>query len=165
MFDNAATISGPIAENMRARLSVSHVQHDGYLKNVNPGVGNPDAANRTAVRASLVWQVAPTVTDTVRADYLYTHEQWATNDTFLSPTIGITWSDPLLSSISGRLDKVDVNTVPYQSEISHGFTNELSWRINDNLTLKSISAGRTDVSNNAQDFSHRRSLQRWIFTL
>ena len=81
-------------------------------------MGNPDAANRTAVRGSVaLGGRRPTVNDTVRADYLYTHERWATNDTFLSPTIGVTWSDPLLASINGKLDEVDVNSIPYQTEI------------------------------------------------
>jgi iron complex outermembrane receptor protein len=129
------------------------VQHDGYLQNVNPGVGNPDAANRTAVRGQIRWEPTDAIVNTLHADYLYTHEQWATNDTFLSPTIGITWAggDPLLQSINGQLDKVDVVTVPYQTELSYGVTDDFSWKLNDFLTLKSITAVRTDHSVNYQD--------------
>ena len=162
LLDEAASIGGPVADNMQATLSISHVQHDGYLHNVLAGVGNPDAANRSAIRGQLRWEPRPDITNTVRADYLYTHENWATNDTFLSTNTanvsstqfginGLTFSDPLLLSTIGHLQNVDVNTVVPETELSYGLSDEFNWKINDNLTLKSISAGRTDHANVPQD--------------
>ena len=151
LIDEAAAVSGPIADNVQASLSISHVQHDGYLHNVDPGVGNPGAANRTAVRGQVRWQPSADVNNTLRADYFYTHERWATNDTFLSPTVGFTWSDPLLTSINGKLAEVDVNSIPFETELSYGLSDELSWTPNEHFTLKSLAAGRTDDSYLAQD--------------
>ena len=162
LIDEAASVGGPVADNMQALLSISHVQHDGYLHNVLPGVGNPDAANRSAIRGQLRWEPTADITNTVRADYLYTQENWATNDTFLSTNTnnvsatqfginGLTFSDPLLLSTIGHLQNVDVNTVVPQTELSYGVSDEFNWKINDNLTLKSISAGRTDHANVPQD--------------
>jgi iron complex outermembrane receptor protein len=152
LFDEAFSVSGPLTDKLQARLSFSHVQHSGYLTNVNPAVGgHPDAANRSSVRATVRWEPSDNISNTVRADYLYVHEQWATNDTFLSPTLGITWSEPLLAQIQGQYDKVDIWSVPYQTEKAFGLSNEFSWKLNDNLILKSQSAVRTDFSDNRQD--------------
>jgi iron complex outermembrane receptor protein len=151
LFDEAFSISGPLADKVQARLSFSHLQRSGYLTNVNPAVGGrPDAANRSSLRATVRWEPTDTITNTVRADYLYVHEQWATNNTFLSPTLGITWSEPILEQIQGQYDKVNVWNVPYQTEKAFGLSNEFSWKLNDNLTLKSQSAVRTDFSDNRQ---------------
>jgi len=142
LLDEAVTVGGPIADNMQASLSFSHVQHDGYLHNVDPGVGDPDAANRTAVRAQLKWEPTADISNTVRVDYLYTHEDWVTNATVMAPTN----YSPLQNSIIGNLHDVDMAGMPLENELSYGVTDEFNWKINDNLTLKSITAGRTDQS-------------------
>lgn len=151
LLDEAASVSGPISNNVQAIMSVGHMQHDGYLHNVNPGVGDPAAANRTAVRGQLRWEPTADINNTVRADYIYTHERWATNDTFLSPTAGVTWSEPLLASINGNFHAVDVNSTPYQNELAYGLSDELSWTPNEHFTVRSLAAGRTDDSYLAQD--------------
>lgn len=151
LIDETAAVSGPISDNMQAILSVSHTQHDGFLHNVNPGVGNPQAANRTTVRGQVRWEPTADINNTVRADYIYTHERWATNDTFLSPTAGVTWSEPLLAAINGNFHDVDVNSTPYQTELAYGLSDELSWAPSEHFSLRSLAAGRTDDSYLAQD--------------
>ncbi len=151
LLDKSASVSGPISDDMQAIISVGHTQHDGYLHNVNPGVGNPGAENRTAVRGQLRWEPSADVNNMVRADYIYTHERWATNDTFLSPSAGLTWSEPLLALINGNFHDVDVNSTPYQTELAYGLSDELSWTPSEHLTVRSLAAGRTDDSYLSQD--------------
>ncbi len=142
LIDEAATIGGPLADNIQARLSFSHVQHSGYLHNVNPGVGDPDAANRTGVRGQVRWEITPDITDIVRADFIDTDEAWQQNDALQSPPA---YSDPLAVSIIGKLDKVDMNVLPHLTELGYGVSNELNWKFNDNLSLKSLTALRTQT--------------------
>ena len=169
LIDDAASIGGPLADNIQGLLSFSHVQHDGYLYNIDPGVGNPDAANRTAVRGQVRWEPTSNITNTLRADYLYTHELWATNDTLLSTgnvfkgtgcSAGCVEPFPVVNginflttanSIIGQYGKVDSAELVYQNEIAYGVSDEFNDKINDNLTLKSISALRTDHSFSPQD--------------
>jgi len=160
MIDEAATVGGPLADNMQASLSFSHVQHSGYIHNVDPGVGDIDNANRTAARAQLRWEITPDITNTVRADYLYTNENWALNDALQAPP---SYPDPLQVSIIGKLNQVDMNRLPQIIELGYGFSDELNWKINDNLSLKSLSALRTEDSSDRDagdvtDVSHSTTL-------
>jgi iron complex outermembrane receptor protein len=150
LFDEAFSISGPLTDKVQGRLSFSHFQHSGYLMNVNPVGGRADAANRSSVRATVRWEPSDKISNTVRADYLYVHEKWGTNLTFLSPTVGLTWSDPILEQIQGQYDKINVWNIPYQTEKAFGLSNDFSWKLNDNLTLRSQSAVRTDFADNRQ---------------
>jgi len=146
LIDEAATVGGPLADNIQASLSFSHVQHSGYLHNVDPGVGDPDAANRTTVRGQIRWEVNPDITNVVRADYLYTDEAYQQNDELQSPP---SYNDPLQVSIIGKLNEVDVNALPRLTEMGYGVSDELNWKFNDNLSLKSLSALRTESTINS----------------
>ena len=144
LFDEAFSVGGPVADNVQASLSFSHVQHTGYQHNVDPGVGDPDAANRTGVRGQVHWDITPDISDTVRADYLDTDENWVISAVLASPFT--TYPDPLANSTLGNLHNVDMNHVPHLSERDYGINNELNWKFNDNLSLKSLTAYRTEHS-------------------
>jgi iron complex outermembrane receptor protein len=142
LIDESARVTGPIADNMQASLSFSHAQHDGYIHNVFPGVGNPDAENRTGAKFQLRWEPTTSITNTLRADYLYTNEAWEASDVLLnaSPT------DTLANSTLGNFHNTDMSRAPNETEHAYGVSDELNWKINDNLSLKSLSAVRTDTS-------------------
>jgi len=150
LVDEAFRVGGPLLNNLQGSLSVSHVQHDGYVTNIDPAVGGKvDAANRTGVRVQLKWEPTSDITDTLRFDNTYTHEAWETADEFLLPTTSLnsgSFPDPLQNSIIGQPGKVDMAVLPLQIEKAYGVSNELNWKINDNLALKSITALRTDWS-------------------
>jgi len=150
LIDEAFRIGGPLLNNLQGSLSVSHVQHDGYVTNVDPAVGGKiDAANRTGVRAKLKWEPTADITDTLTGDYLWTRERFETADEMLLPTTNLnsgSFPDPLQNSILGQPWKVDMAVLPMETEQAYGVTNELNWKINENLTLKSITAFRTDWS-------------------
>ena len=154
LVDEAFRVGGPLLNNLQGSLSVSHVQHDGYVTNIDPAVGGKiDAANRTGLRAQLKWEPTSDITDTLRFDNTYTHESWETADEFLVPTTSLnsgSFPDPLQNSITGQPWKTDMAVAPLQIEKAYGVTNELNWKINDHFALKSITAGRTDWSWNNQ---------------
>jgi iron complex outermembrane receptor protein len=153
LFDDAFTVGGPITDKLQGSLSFSHVQHDPYVKNVNPGVGNVDDANRTGVRGQLRWEPTADITNTLRADYLWTHEHWITADTMLVPTTGLnsgSFPDPLQNSIIGDTHYVDMESLPLQIEQAYGVSDEFNWKLNDNWSVKSVTALRTDQSYNNQ---------------
>ncbi len=47
----------------------------------------------------------------------------------------------------GNLRTIDYNTLPHNNELAYGVNDEFVWKLNDHLTLKSLTAGRTDYSN------------------
>jgi iron complex outermembrane receptor protein len=142
LIDEAARITGPVADNMQASLSVTHAQHDGYVHNVFPGVGNVDAENRTGAKFQLRWEPTADITNTVRMDYLYTNEAWEASTVILTPSP----TDTLANSTLGNFHETDMSRGPNETEHAYGFADELNWKINDNLSLKSLSAVRTDTS-------------------
>ncbi len=85
LIDETAAVSGPIADNVQASLAFSKFQHNGYLHNADPGVGDGDGANRLGLRGQIRWEITPDITNTVRADYSYTNETWQTGQNPISP--------------------------------------------------------------------------------
>jgi iron complex outermembrane receptor protein len=174
LIDEEASVSGPIADNMQASLAVTKFQHNGYEHNLDPGIGDGDNANRFGARGQLRWEITPDITNTVRADYSYTHENWMTGqnplaDVSSGKAVGITAGcttpytgaasgagsvcgfnyAPLFESHIGDLRNIDYGRLPLNNEITYGVNDEFDWKINDHLTLKSVTAGRTD--NSSQD--------------
>jgi iron complex outermembrane receptor protein len=142
LIDESARITGPIADNMQASLSFSHTQHDGYVHNVDPGVGDVDAENRTGAKAQLRWEPTADITNTVRVDWLYTNEAWEASTVILTPSA----TDTLANSTLGNFHETDMSRRPNETEHAYGVNDELNWKLNDNLSLKSLSALRTDTS-------------------
>ena len=138
---------------MQASLSVSRFVHDGYVHNVFPGFPDAGAADRTGVRGQLHWEPTSNIDDTLRADYLYTHENFITNGTFLLLPPGAlgTVITPLAASTFGHYHQVDLDITPVATELSYGISNELNWKINDTWSVKSLSGYRTDKSIGKQD--------------
>ncbi len=151
LIDEQAAVSGPIADNMQASLAISHFEHKGFLHNAVPGVGDADSANRTAARAQVRWEVTPDITNTVRADYIYTNEFWQTaNIPVANVSNGVVGAfsafAPLFVSHIGDMRTIVYAANPFNHEQAYGLNDELTWKLNDHLTLKSVAAGRTDQS-------------------
>jgi iron complex outermembrane receptor protein len=144
LFDEAFNVGGPLADNVQASVSFSHVQHTGYQHNVDPNVGNPDAADRTGMRGQIHWDITDNLSNTLRGDYLYTDENWVISAVLASPFTG--YPDPLANSTVGNLHDVDMNHVPHLSERDYGVNDEINWKFNDYLSLKSLTAYRTEHS-------------------
>jgi len=170
LIDEAASVSGPLADNIQASLAFTKFQHNGYEHNVDPGVGDGDNANRLGLRGQIRWEITPSITNTVRADYAYTNENWMTGQVPLAnvasgkiPGVSAGCSTvftgnnacgfnyaPLFESTVGNLGVIDFGRLPLNEEIAYGVNDEFNWKLNDHLTLKSISAYRTDHSSQDQ---------------
>ncbi len=87
LIDEAASVSGPIADNIQASLAVTKFQHNGYQHNLVPGIGDGNSANRLGVRGQIKWEITPNITNTVRADYAYTDENWQTGQVPLANVV------------------------------------------------------------------------------
>ncbi len=146
LFGEQASVSGPVADNMQASLAIDHYTHDGFQHNLVQGVGNPDAENRNSIRAQFRWELSQKFTNTFRMDYMDTEENWA-NNVLIYPTSYPT----IANTIIGNDHDVAINTMPHSVERVYGLSDEVNWKLDDHLTLKSISAGRTDHSTNLQD--------------
>ena len=170
LIDEEASVSGPIADNMQASLAITKFQHNGYEHNLVSGVGDGDAANRLGVRGQIRWEITPDITNTVRADYGYTNEAWMTGQNPLvnvssgkepgvsanCPVVYVPGTNgcgfnyaPLFAAHIGDLRNIVYARLPHNNELTYGVNDEFNWKINDHLTLKSVTAGRTD--NSSQD--------------
>ena len=154
LIDEAARVTGPIADNMQASLSFSHAQHDGYIHNVYPGVGDPDAENRSGLpRPSCAGSRPPTSPTPCGPTISTLMKLWATNDTLLVDrnvfkgtgcTAGCWQPFPLVRnqlSYHGQPTSASLKAGPPRScknEIAYGVSDEFNWKINDNLSLKSL---------------------------
>jgi iron complex outermembrane receptor protein len=163
LVDEAFSVSGPISDKVQASLSFGTVKRDGYLKNVVPNMPDIASANRQNVRAQLNWEVTDNLTNLVRADYIFTHERWATNSTLLIRTDdprylscnGTTlvctyagYASPIANAAVGDYHKVAAPVTPFNKEMAYGISDETNWKINDNLSIKNLVAYRTDKSLN-----------------
>ncbi len=108
LIDESARITGPIADNMQASLSISHTQHDGYIHNVDSGVGDVDAENRSGAKVQLRWEPTSNITNTLRADWLYTNEAWQPSAVLLTADAG----DALANSTLGNFHETDMSRAP-----------------------------------------------------
>ena len=170
LIDEEASVSGPIADNMQASLAVTKFQHSGYEHNLVVGAGDANAANRFGARGQIRWEITPDITNTVRADYSYTNEVWQTGQNplvdvssgkepgvsagcpvvYTPGTAGCGFNyAPLFTAHIGDLRNVVYARVPHNAELVYGVSDEFNWKLNDHLTLKSVTAGRTD--NSSQD--------------
>ena len=141
-------VSGPIInDKVTASLAVDAVRRDGYLENIFPGGHDLMDANRYGVRGQVRWQVASNIVDTVRADYEFTKEHYASQAKLLRP---VTWNS-LANAIVGDFHKVAINQPANNREAAWGLSNELTWTINDMFTVKSVTAYREDESSNNMD--------------
>ncbi len=165
LIDEAARMSGPITDKLQASAAVSYVKHDGYLKDVVPGVGNAASANRFSFHGALKYEVNSNITNLVRVDYLYTHESYGVNSAnylrsddpryiSCSGTTAATCSNitgigspqfpaPLTNAHVGDLHYYGGATQPLSVELDYGINDELNWKVNDHISVKNLMAYKT----------------------
>ena len=144
LFGESLALSGPITDRVQGSFSIDHYRRDAYLENIVPGKPDLGNANRTAVRTQLRWEVTDTLVTTMRADWMWTDEHWATNVTAIFPNT--TFPNALVNTIIGDYKKVAIDGPIRLREQAYGISNETSWTLNEHLTLKSLFAYRTDKS-------------------
>ncbi len=157
LIDEAMRMSGSVTDKMQASIAIGYQNHAGYLINVVPGIPNSGAVNRFSARVGLKYEITENLTNLVRADYMYTHENWAPLTTLLLRTddprnvsatgayTGI--AAPLANAEVGNLHYFGAGALPVDSEVIYGISDELNWKINDHIAVKNLVAYRTSKSN------------------
>lgn len=148
LIEDSFYISGPlIKDKLQASLAVNRLQRDGYIENIVPGSPDLSDGNRWGARGQLRWQINDNLVNTLRVDGEIADENYASQATLLAPVK----FNSVANAIVGDFHYAATNDFVYNREQTYGASNELNWTINDNLSLKSITAYRTDKTHNASD--------------
>ena len=174
-------LSGPLSDNVRGRVAAMYLDRDGYQENYNPGVDDLSGQETVAIRGKLDIDFSDDVTLRLSADYTdndhssgpltdqnTTFQRFGSMevDTFLSlfafpldakqAILGN--GDPVLGQqILDDPFKVNQDDHPNNNTLG-GVSADLTWNINDSLSLRSITAYRefdmdivndTDTSNSS----------------
>ncbi len=139
LIQNQFWISGPLVEGkVQGSIAFNYVRHDGYYQNIAPGGHDVGDANHGGVHAQLRAELTDRLTSTTRVDYSQYGEYPDSYDHLLVPKAYA----PLASSIVGDYFKVAIDTRQYTKEIVDGASEQLDYRVNDHVSVKSITAAR-----------------------
>jgi iron complex outermembrane receptor protein len=148
LIEDSFYMSGPlIRDKLQASLAVNRLKRDGYIENIVPGSPDLMDGDRWGVRGQLRWQITDKLVDTLRLDGEIANEHPASQATLLAPVK----FNSVANAIVGNFHYAATNDYVFNREQTYGASNELNWTINDNLSLKSITAYRTDKTHNASD--------------
>ncbi|MFL6674313.1 MAG: TonB-dependent receptor [Massilia sp.] len=146
--DGVVTASTPVSDSVRIGGTVAKFKHDGYGKNLTTGKGNYDK-DVTAGRASV--EISPNQDLFIRiAGDITQDDSDPKNGHRL--TVGRKSGAPILSNVydtQGELTKAIGND---QEVRAYGFSALVEYTLNNEMTLKSITASRRDKSYAPIDF-------------
>ncbi|MEM1402007.1 MAG: TonB-dependent receptor [Pseudomonadota bacterium] len=151
--DLVGTVSGAVADGFRLGATVATFQRDGFGDNLFTG-GEQYDKDITGYRLSAEWE--PTEHVLIRAAYDETDDQ-------SSAVAGWRPFPGAVSGIPSPSDVFDTNagasTLPSTAGIngnnqveSEGWMVSVDWDLNDQITLRSITAGREDLTESVIDF-------------
>lgn len=140
-------ISGPLSEELSARVTLAKMTHDGYTRNQFDGENDGD---RDVSFARAVLQYTPTDDISVQFSVDYSEGDPKRSRTPAKETdINILVVDPYtfgtsVQSFSADTDPFTVNADFNLTEFTEtlGYSLHASWDVNDNLTIKSITSHR-----------------------
>lgn len=157
LYRGEGYISGPLLPGaIDGSLSLLRSKRDGYQKNIAPG-GNPavDSEDVWSTRGQLRFRPNDRLDVTARADYMKADE---VPGGYLKPLVAS--SDPLANSILGDYRRVAINTPQNTKTEDWGVSLDASEKINDALTLMSLTSYRHDDFSFALDSDARAALIR-----
>lgn len=153
--DVSGSVSIPFSDSFRSKFSVAYTEADGYMENLNPATefsSNPDIGDRDNLlyRADFEWDI----TEDLSARFIYTH-----NEFDQAGVARVNVSDEELGG--GQALDLDANDVP-ETAVLESYADSywedrdtwnlnLSYQINDNLSVRSITAGSSRETGNIQD--------------
>jgi iron complex outermembrane receptor protein len=134
-----AYVSGPLIQGvLDASLAVTYLRHDAYLKNIAPGGNDIDDANHGGLRGQILYKPTDEIRATTRFDWTQGYEHPESWSTLLAPYA----KSPLANSAIGSNSIVALNSPQRQSSYNGGISEDIDWKLNPSLDLKSISAFR-----------------------
>ena len=134
-----AAFSGPLGDNgWAARVAVRGLKDDGYTQDLDPtGTNKIDDNDLKAVRAILRWK-NPGVQVSLSGDYSDFHN----GNTSIYPLDNAGLAQSFGAVATGDLHKTRNNTPSFHDWRTGGLTLNAEWKINDALTLTSVSGYR-----------------------
>lgn len=134
-----------LSDNVLAgRLSIAHRQRDGYYENIDTDAAY-DNRDRRSVRAQLLWNPGPDVEvriivdDTDKDETCCPASFWITGPT--SPVVAALGGDITPFEVDGP-SNVGVNSEPFEVVGDSGQSIDLTWRMPQGATFRSITALR-----------------------
>jgi len=149
-YHGQAYVSGPIIGGvLNASLALNHQEHDPYDKNIAPGEAGVGDADRSGARLQLLWTPTGAVEATTRIDYNRSDENMESYDHLLAPLF---FNPPLANSTIGDYHKVALDSPGFKETESWGVAEDINFTLNDNLSLRSLSAYRRSSYDLGLDF-------------
>ncbi len=139
LAEQQSYINAPIlGDKLQASLATDYIRHDDYNKNIVPGKSGSDNANRGGVRGQLRFTPNDRVEAITRVDYTQGDEHVQTFENILAP---ISYA-PLATSTIGNDHRIALDTPSANRTKLWGIAEEINFKINDALSLKSLTAFR-----------------------
>ncbi len=151
-----ASVSGPFSDTARGSLIMFHTDRDGHIKNVYPGGADFGGNEATGARGKLEFDFSDNVNLLLIADYTETDHGF--NPGVTSNVGGNNFRLGFLGAdAAGNIDLAlaqrvlddgllvninDSNSADVFME-NYGFSGDLTWKYNDNITVRAISAVRS----------------------
>ena len=148
-----AYVSGPLIPGLlQASISANYIRHDSYEQNIDPQGTGVNDADRGGVRLQVRAEPTDGLDLTTRVDYSTDGSRPNGIVVLLSPV------DASTNSILGDYHKVDLNTPDRGRVNAGGVAEDIAYKINDYLTVKSLTAyrrntNRVDVDADASDIN------------
>lgn len=169
LYKVEAAISGGLAQGVRARLSVYHHEHDGYIKNTYPGGKDGNALDATAVRGQLSIDATSDLTVDLFAQYYRNDNDAGNMFTHIAvtqdPETGLSTSNPGGTDSFGYGDSsprtTNSNFDSYLKSEQFTAIGKVKWQLGDML-LTSISGyetGRKDAAFDSDSTPGARSTE------
>jgi len=133
-----AAVSGPLGAGWSARVALRGVKDNGYTEDLDPrGTNRIDDTDLQAIRGTLKW-AGDAVTATLSGDY----SEFSNGNTSIYPIDNVGLAESFGAVATGDIHKTRNNTPSFHDWRTGGITLNIDWKINDNLTLTSLSGYR-----------------------
>ena len=130
-LDLRGAVSGPISENLSARLAVRRLKDDGYTEDLDPQGGHKvDDNDLTAIRGSLRWK-----TDAVTATVIAEHSEFENGNTSIFPIDNTGLAESFGAKPNRDIHKTYNNTPSFHRWKTGGVTGNVEWAVTDSTDL------------------------------
>jgi iron complex outermembrane receptor protein len=138
LFQAQGVMSGPIAAKAQGSIAFNYLRHDGYVDNVTPGKSDLNDANRGGVRLQLRLTPTDRIEAVTRADWSTADEHFDNYTHLLAP---LSFA-PIASSLTGDYTHAALSTEHQNQTDIWGISEDINFKITDDISLRSISALR-----------------------
>lgn len=130
-LDLRGAVSGPISENLSARLAVRRLKDDGYTEDLDPQGGDKvDDNDLTAIRGSLRWK-----TDALTATVIAEHSEFENGNTSIFPIDNTGLAESFGAKPNRDIHKTYNNTPSFHRWNTGGVTGNVEWSVTDSTDL------------------------------